>query len=219
MIIPDKYRYPSNDPVSDGIDWLHNKYGIYRLSKEDIIDAIRSACDFFEIPMPRAIFDLTHRPGGQTMFINRNSKDYYDDEICFNMDQLAELKVRTKDAFSLVMTHECAHRVFQNTVFQGRNNGAWESELCADFFMGVRAYLCGMNAGMVSVGLILSGGSTTHPEGAIRSMFVSNGKTAAWELTQAGYPLTIKNLFAKFNEYLVRDHADIELFQRKIFGY
>lgn len=109
-------------------------------------DAIKSACDFFNIPMPKMIQDLTNVQNGQTMFVNWDRGSYYDDVLCFNMQQLIDKKVDSKEAFSLVMTHECGHRVLQNTRFPGVANGQWESELCADYFMGCRAGLWNMNA-------------------------------------------------------------------------
>lgn len=61
------------------------------------------------------------------------------------MQQLVDMKVDSKEAFSLVMTHECAHRVLQDTQLPGINNGTWEHELAADFLMGCRAGLWGMD--------------------------------------------------------------------------
>ena len=120
---------------------LSRRFSRFGLSESDIKDAIKSACDFFNIPMPRMIQDLTNAQNGQTMFVNWDRGSYYDDVLCFNMQQLIDMNVDSKDAFSLVMTHECAHRVLQATRFPGINNGAWENELAADFLMGVRAGL------------------------------------------------------------------------------
>ena len=118
---------------------LSQRFRRFGLSDEDIRDAIKSACDFFNIPMPRMIQDLTNAQNGQTMFVNWDRGSYYDDVLCFNMQQLIDMNVDSKEAFSLVMTHECAHRVLQATPFPGINDGVWENELAADFFMGVRA--------------------------------------------------------------------------------
>lgn len=77
------------------------------------------------------------------MFVNWDRGSYYDDVLCFNMQQLIDMKVDSKDAFSLVMTHECGHRVLQNTQFPGVANGQWESELCPDFLWDV-VLVCGI---------------------------------------------------------------------------
>ena len=93
---------------------------------------------------------MTNIHNGQTMFVNFNPGSYEDDVLCFNMQQLVDMKVDSKDAFSLVMTHECAHRVLQNTQLPGINNGIWEHELAADFLMGCRAGLWGMDDSKIS---------------------------------------------------------------------
>ena len=121
---------------------------IHRLSKYgvsffDCENAINETCEFFGMP-PAIIGDLTGVRGGQTMFVNlnRNRQSLMDDAICYDMEQLKDLGVTSKDAFSLVMTHECTHRLLQNTTLPGLNKGQWEQELCCDFFMGVR---CGLD--------------------------------------------------------------------------
>ena len=154
---------------------LSQRFERFGLTCEDVYDAIKSACDFFHIPMPRMIQDLTNVHNGQTMFVNFNSGSYEDDVLCFNIQQLVDMKVDSKEAFSLVMTHECAHRVLQNTQFPGINNGVWEHELAADFLMGCRAGLWGMDDSKIRVGLILTSASPTHPEGTLRALFVRHG--------------------------------------------
>ncbi len=57
----------------------------FGFSEADINDAIKSACDFFNIPMPRMIQDLTNVKDGQTMFVNWDRGSYYDDILCYNI--------------------------------------------------------------------------------------------------------------------------------------
>ncbi|WP_418868512.1 hypothetical protein [Segatella hominis] len=60
------------------------------MSEADINDAIKSACDFFNIPMPKMIQDLTNVKDGQTMFVNYWDRgSYYDDILCYNMQQIS----------------------------------------------------------------------------------------------------------------------------------
>lgn len=98
------------------------------LSAFDMEKAIRHVCDFFHILMPHMIQDLTNVQNGQTMFMNWHPGLYEDDVLCYNMQELIDMKVDSKDAYSLVMTHECAHRVLQNTQLPGINNGRWCSK-------------------------------------------------------------------------------------------
>ena len=206
------FKRPSMD---DFLKRCQQRFKRFGLSDADVHDAIKSACDFFNIPMPRMIQDLTNVQNGQTMFVNWNRGSYYDDVLCFNMQQLIDMKVDSKDAFSLVMTHECGHRVLQNTLFPGVANGQWESELCPDFFMGCRAGLWNMNAiDKVVMGLILTDGSPSHPEGTLRALFIRHGKYIVPEMHRRGIPLTIQNLINEFmafrqqnlNELLNQQH-------------
>lgn len=194
---------------------LSLRFSGFGLSDEDIVDAIQSACDFFNIPMPRLISDLTNVQGGQTMFLNWYRNSYDDDVLCFDMQQLIDMNVDSKDAFSLVMTHECAHRVLQDTQFPGVNGGAWEEELAADFLMGVRAALWGMDDLKISNALRVTSGSDTHPEGILRSLFIHQGHYIALVMRDQGVPLTIQNLINQFMAFREQHFYDILHFQRK----
>ena len=191
----------------------------FSLSEADIYDGIKSACDFFNIPMPRMIEDLSNVANGQTMFVNWDRGSYYDDVLCFNMRQLVDMKVDSKSAFSLVMTHECAHRVLQNTVFPGINNGAWENELAADFLMGCRAGLWQMDDAKVCLGLAMTGGSPSHPEGCITVLFIRHGKYVSQDIRRRGIPLTIQNLINEFMRYRQENIGLISQYQRRYYRF
>ena len=198
---------------------MSRRFQKFGLSPKDVEEAIKSACDFFNIPMPRMIQDLTNVQNGQTMFVNFNPGTYEDDVLCFNMQQLVDMKVDSKEAFSLVMTHECAHRVLQNTLFPGINNGIWEHELAADFLMGCRAGLWNMDDSKIRVGLILTNGSPTHPEGALRALFVRHGMCKAIEMRDNSIPLSIQNLLNEFMAYRQENLEQIHHFQRKFYRF
>ena len=196
---------------------LSNRFGRFGLSESDRRDAIKSACDFFNIPMPRMIQDLTNLENGETMFMNWDRGSYYDDVLCFNMQQLIDLNVDSKDAFSLVMTHECAHRVLQATQFPGVNNGAWENELAADFLMGVRAGLWNMDESKVALGLMMTNGSPSHPEGLLRALFIRHGKYVSQTMRWQGIPLTMQNLINEFMRFRNENLSEILSLQRKYY--
>lgn len=198
---------------------LSQRFRRFGLSDEDIRDAIKSACDFFNIPMPRMIQDLTNAQNGQTMFVNWDRGSYYDDVLCFNMQQLIDMNVDSKEAFSLVMTHECAHRVLQATPFPGINGGVWENELAADFFMGVRAGLWNMDESKIAVGLLLTNGSPSHPEGTLRALFIRRGKYVSQAMRTQGIPLTIQNLINEFMAFRNQNLSQIHMFQRKYYRF
>lgn len=131
------YQQFNQRPTMDEFLALSRRFSRFWLTNDEIKEAIQSACDFFYIPYPRMVQHLTNNPNGQTMFVNWDRDSFHDDVLCFNIQQLIDMKVDNKEAFSLVMTHECTHRVLQNTWFYEPNNGAWEQERCCNYFMGV----------------------------------------------------------------------------------
>ena len=214
------FQFFKRPTMDDFLKRCQQRFQRFGLSDADVYEAIKSACDFFNIPMPRMIQDLTNVQNGQTMFVNWNRGSYYDDVLCFNMQQLIDMKVDSKDAFSLVMTHECGHRVLQNTQFPGVANGQWESELCPDFFMGCRAGLWNMNAiDKVVMGLILTNGSPSHPEGTLRALFIRHGKYIVPEMHRRGIPLTIQNLINEFMAFRQQNLNEILNQQHKYYRF
>ena len=165
-------------PFLEGFRASMKKLLKYGLSDIDCIRGVESACAFYEIPMPALIADLTNHPNGQTMFVDRTPESFLDDIICYDLEQLMRLGISNKYAFSLIMTHECGHRVMQNTQMPGLDNGQWEQELVADYFMGVRAGLEGFPHSALDAvrgGLSKSRGAKSHPTGTLRNEIITYG--------------------------------------------
>ena len=213
------WRQMFNHTSMDEFLRVSQRFRRFGLSESEIKDAIQSACDFFNIPMPRMIQDLTNVQNGQTMFVNWDRGSYYDDVLCFNMQQLIDMNVDSKDAFSLIMTHQCAHRVLQRTSFPGVNGGAWENELAADFLMGVRAGLWDMDESRVALGLLMTNGSASHPEGALRALFIRHGKYVSRTMRAQCIPLTMQNLINEFMAFRNQNLNEIHRFQRKYYRF
>ena len=87
----------------------------YGLTQAECEKGVLDACAFFGIPAPRAIEDLTNQPGGRTMFKNYNPESYEDDILCYNLREMKNLGMTGPVGFTAIFTHECAHRVLQNT--------------------------------------------------------------------------------------------------------
>lgn len=149
-----------------------SKYG---LTEDECEVAIQAACDFFGIPAPVLIKNLTSDKNSQTLFRNRDPNSLYDDVLEYNLKELKALGVSDIVGFTAVFTHECAHRVFQNTLFPGPDSGQWEQELIADYFMGVRAGLQDMDITPVRNALASTSGSGTHPIGSFRDEYINYG--------------------------------------------
>lgn len=164
-------------PVSmDFFLYLSRLRLLQSLTKEQIVDAVKTACDFFDMPLPQ-IGDTTGHPIYSTMFYRGSDKYSYDDDlICFDLQELAYLQVTTYDALTLVLTHEATHRRTQMYDFPGPNKGSWAKECISDWYMGIRAGMCMMkDISRVIDGLGRTEGSKTHPLGNIRKAFINNG--------------------------------------------
>lgn len=83
------FNFFGRPTMDDFLKKSSTRFQRFGLSEADINDAIKSACDFFNIPIPRMIQDLTNVKDGQTMFVNWDRGSYYDDILCYNMQQIS----------------------------------------------------------------------------------------------------------------------------------
>ena len=210
-------------PALEGFRASMKKLLRYGLSENDCIEGVQKACEFFGIPMPALITDLTNKPFGETMFINFDSQSYDDDIICYDLEQLLKLGIRNVLAYTLVMTHECAHRVLQNTDLPGRDGGQWEEELAADFFVGVRAGLEGFPHNTLKAvrdGLEKGKGSKSHPCGWLRSEIMSYGYTYVGNMDLIHHrKQSVREYLAIFNTWRKKNEGKIIQAQVPFYGY
>ncbi len=100
----------------------------------------------------------------------------------------------------------------------GLANGRWEAELCPDFFMGCRAGLGKMSTiDKLSLGVILTDGSQSHPDGTLRALFIRHGRYVVADMLRNGVPLTIQNLSNEFMDYRQENLDEIQKMQRWYF--
>ena len=173
------------------------------LTEQEIKDAINSACEFFGIPYPVFVQDLSNFKFGSTMFVSIDPTSFGDDILYYNMNELAQLHIGTKEAFSLIMTHECSHRVLQSIRFEGPYNGSWQGELAADFLMGCRAGLFNMP-------------QISHPKGYLRANFIKHGLLIAQQIRNESRPVSIQDLLNEYGKhyqemwpYIKKDEKEI----------
>lgn len=188
-----------------------------RLSQQEIEDGVHSACDFFGIPYPMMIIDLSDKKYGQTMFVSSNPSSYEDDVICYNVKQLQSLGVHDKSAFTLIMTHECAHRIYQTYKFGGPFDGAWAQELACDFYMGVRSVIEQLNIQSVIDGLSQQTGCPTHPDGDLRQDVVRFGINVVLQFMHNGTALKLENFHNAIMVYLSALEMDLNMKARKYY--
>lgn len=189
----------------------------YGITLEECMIGVQTACEFFNIPVPETIYDLTNNPDGQTMFINSDPESYNDDILCYDLEQLKTLGINSYSAFTACLTHENAHRYFQNKVIPGQMFGQWEGELVADYFMGVRAYLENLQIDSVIDGLASMRGCGTHPTGTLRKEYLNYGKTEAYLHTIRHIPFDIEDYYQCFLRYRQEHINDIRKAQMEIY--
>jgi len=155
--------------------YLSSLRGLEKLTEDQIVEAVKSACDFFDMPLPN-VGDTTYHPEYSTMFASVNPNSYEDDWICYDIRELASLNVSSYESLTLVLTHEATHRRTQMYQFPGPKNGAYAKECISDWYMGVRAGMLGMrDIRNVIEGLGAEPGCKTHPAGFIRKQFITDG--------------------------------------------
>lgn len=180
-----------------------------QLSQQEIEEGIHSACDFFGIAYPMLIIDLSNKKYGQTMFVNVDPVSFTDDVICYNIRQLQNLGVKNRDAFTLIMTHECAHRYYQQFPFDGPFEGHWKEELTCDFYMGVRSVLEQLTIGGVLEGTSRMQGCQTHPDGDLRKDAIQFGINTVLQFLHNGTPCILENFHKAILVYLSAEEMDL----------
>lgn len=206
-------------PVSmDFFLYLSRLRQLQSLSKEQIVNAVKTACDFFDMPLPQ-IGDTTGHPVYSTMFYRGNDKSSFDDDlICFDLQELAYLQVTTYDSLTLVLTHEATHRRTQMYDFPGPNKGSWAKECISDWYMGVRAGMCMMkDISKVIEGLGSTQGCETHPSGDIRRNFINNGFQTGY-LNRSSHGTNFEYFINDFKSFYNRMLPDIEKEYPKYYG-
>lgn len=187
------------------------------LSKEQILEAVKTACDFFNMPFPN-VADTTGHPDYGTMFASSNRKSYDDDYICFDLQELAYLHVTTYSALTLVLTHEATHRRTQMYDFPGPNKGSWAKECVSDWYMGARAGMCMMkDISKVIEGLGATQGCETHPSGDIRRNFINNGFQTGY-LNRSAHGANFEYFINDFKTFYTRMLPTIEKEYPKYYG-
>jgi len=187
----------------------------YGLTETECEESVKETCDFFGIPLPLLIHDITNDKDDQgTKIWFKDTHTMSDDVLDFDLKQLKKLGVHDKMAFSLIVTHEMTHRIFINKWLPGPDLGQWEQELIADFFMGVRAGLQGLDIRPVFNGLANTGGSGTHPTGKLRGEYMSYGLHLGLTNYSKGHSATVeeyKNLFLDYRRNHFKELYDAEL--------
>lgn len=189
----------------------------YGLTDQECIEGIEEICSFFGIPVPVLIQNVTNDPDGCTCVINRDRSTLHDDILHYNLKELKSLGVSEKLGFMAVMTHECAHRVFQDYSFPGPDNGQWEKEMVADYFMGIKIGLSGWDVAPVINALAKAHGAGSHPVGKVREEYIRYGMFEARRHIVQRRKGTIQEYLDLFLEYRRTHYKELREAELKIY--
>ena len=212
-------QYPWERPTMDGFlrEAEERFSNLFNLPIAEITDAIRSACAFFGLSYPKKVLDISRMAEPGTRVYPMDPTTDEDDILFYDLRELMALRIRNKESFSLIMTHECAHRYFQGWAFQGRNNGQWEQELACDFFMGARAAIEGMNPQQVINALGSTSGADTHPDGDLREDAIIAGYNVVQDIVAQRTEPCLANYIKGLNEFLYAYRPTIHQREEKYF--
>ncbi len=175
------------------------------LPDEAETNAVHRACEFFGIP------EVTIIEANGTCVCTNDASSMADDLFGFNREQLMKMGVSGEDSLTLVYTHECAHRCFQNTFID-----SWTEELACDYFSGVHAGLNNINLDNFEASLGCTEGGSSHLSGALRTQFIEAGRQAALEMGQSGMEISFDNCLTKLNQYLHEKQGLIAEYRERV---
>lgn len=186
------------------------------IPREHILRLVHDTCLFFGQDDLCEVYDVSNTPITTQMRSSLNEA-VVRDELYYNLDELIRMGVTTVDAFTLVLTHEFAHRYFKHKQFYGLNNGAWEMELACDFFAGVRSQIAGIYTTGMRWSLGKTVGTKSHPPGFLRLEFIEYARLIAYKCSLRQKPLSFKLCQDAYNHFLEVKARDIEEEQQNVF--
>lgn len=219
-VITDNYSEGFNSPLTQGgmIDPMQNAFGIiyelfpgswftdaqqhFGLSDSEIVQSVKEASAFFHMDNPL----IVHEYRNTGVFTGLPFTDN-DDIMVFNREQMQNMGITDKEAFDLVMTHECTHRMLQNNDLFSQH----QEELCCDFISGVRAGLNNMDITQVENALADQPEGTAHPIGSLRVEALNEGQQYAEHyMAETGHAPTFDDCLEHFRDAFPEKHFDAE---------
>ena len=191
----------------NGINWFEEiaaQLNLYSgdINNEMIAEAVQNSSDFFGIPNPAdTIHDSSYGPAAASGGFDKSS--YSDDVVAHDKYQMYLKGFESKDSVELVMTHEAAHRVFQNDYFN--ETQIWEEELACDYMAGVRAGMQGIPLENMENAMSDWQPSISHPPGDLRVNILNYGKEIGEQMIENGENPTFETSIEHLNEYLLNN--------------
>lgn len=180
-----------HDLLSDR--WFCETQSCFNLSDGEIRQSVHEASEFFNLHDPLLVHE-SERTGVFSLFPATDR----DDILLFSRNQMQDLGITGKDAFDLVMTHECGHRMLQDI---SSSLQPQQEELCCDFLSGVRAGLNDIDITQLENALADLPENSDHPIGLLRVEAVSEGQQFAEQyMAENGHAPTFEDCYERFRD-------------------
>ncbi len=140
------------------------------VGEEEAEAVVADVSDFFSLPRPVIVSRCS--AAAEVLSGGGDGKS----EISYNMDMLRKAGVNNRDAFTLCMVHETAHRIFSGHRFALWPCEMWIQELAADLTAGTYAERHSMATGKYKYALSVQKAALTHPGGAVRREAAEYGR-------------------------------------------
>lgn len=161
------------------IDWLTSlSDDPSSFSHDDIVTSVHGASDFFGLPDPMKIIEHADTPAAA---VPGHAESAFDDLIMVNSSMLNDLQVTGSNELDMVMTHEAAHRFFQQGTFHDLPLASHNEELACDFMAGLRAGQEGWNVNTMQNVFSTWEIGPEHPAGNLRADILGFASNLALE--------------------------------------
>lgn len=180
-----------HDLLSD--HWFCETQSYFDLSDGEIRQSVHEASEFFNLHDPLLVREYKCT-GVLSLFPDTDR----DDILVFSRDQMQDLGITGKEAFDLVMTHECGHRMLQDI---SSSLPPQQEELCCDFLSGVRAGLNDIDITQLENALADLPENSEHPIGSLRVEAVGEGRQFAEQyMAENGHAPTFEDCYEHFRD-------------------
>lgn len=146
---------------------LSSDQAISPFSESDITASVHSASDYFGMPTPMTIMETP--ANGPAAVAPGDIHSTFDDVVTYDRPSMAACHIATPEELDMVMTHETAHRAFQEGVFHDFPLASHQEELACDFMAGLRAGQEGWDIDGMQDVFRMWGTDSEHPGGNLRA--------------------------------------------------
>lgn len=170
----------------------------FNLPNDVVHSAVDSTWNFFHLGDAKMMDD-----DSLSIHIN-NPTTVVDDVLGFCRDQLTHNGIHSEDSLKLILSHEAGHSIFQYATATGTLS-PWQTELCCDAMIGVRAAIEHLDPKNVMEYLSKTPECPTHPNGDLRLEYIQFGIDLVNELEKQGHAYSLTDIIEEVANHCKND--------------